>query len=308
MHLGLGLRLGGGSSGGASSSVAITAPVLARTSSAGASPLTWSTTIDGSVYAGYFWRLQVDQTSNAFGAITQEISQMITPSEIAALDGSFSSFLTPSGLYYMRIRVEIDDGASGPGSGTNSAWSNVLTDTIVTSVATFDPANKRTFVTLSGGNLIATVTANAGPSGTRATIEPTTNDTYFETIITKGGNANQHTYVGAVDSTFGITGSTVPGNTSGLGTCYRDDGVIYRNTGTQAVASYTTGDKIGVRINKSTKDVTYYKNGTLIATINNPSMTTFYGYAAGQDVNDSVTANFGATAFTHQPSGTSMYG
>ena len=113
-----------GTFGGASAAI-ITAPVLTRTSGAGAAPLTWTTAIDATVYAGYFWRLQVDQTSNAFGALTQDITQMITPSEIAALDGSFPTFSTPPfGLYYMRIRVEREDGQV-------SAWSNVLTDTIV---------------------------------------------------------------------------------------------------------------------------------------------------------------------------------
>lgn len=125
MYLGLGLRIGGvnttdGTGGGGGA--AINAPVLTQTSTAGANPFTWDTTIDATVYSGYFAQLQVD-TASDFASPDQDLLQMLTPSDIAAGDMTFTGFTTPTGALYMRMRFW--DGAS-----QYSAWSNTLNDTI----------------------------------------------------------------------------------------------------------------------------------------------------------------------------------
>lgn len=293
----------------------ITAPVLARTSPAGTSPLTWSTTIDATVYAGYFWRLQVDQTSNAFGAITQEISQMITPSEIVALDGSFPTFVQPSGLYYMRIRVEIDDGASGPGSGTNSAWSNVLTDTISaasTVWTTSTGASKSQYVTVSGSpQLVGTGTNGVGTNcPVRATAAKTGKKQFEVTYTTKV----QQIFVGLDDGTTTFGPGAIfpaPGKTNSLGIVAYTSGDIFKGgvavqTG---LAVWAQGDVITLEFDTAGGTAQFYRNGSAYGTqLTSLSFSSWYAYA-GTFSNDVLTANFGQNAFTHSlSSGYTAYG
>lgn len=278
----------------------INAPVLARTSAAGASPLTWTTTIDATVYAGYFWRLQVDQTSNAFGALTQDITQMITPSEIAALDGSFPTFLNPSGLYFMRIRVEREDGQVSP-------WSNVLTDTITAATTTLNPSDKDARVTLSNGNLSAQGTNGWNASScVRATARVVSGVKYYETTVDQFTN---NILIGVVDSPANAAFSVgfVPGNGNSLGASYRKDGTIYRNNGFQSNSSYTVGDVIGVKIDQPNNQVTFYKNGVAQGAAITLTIAEMWAFVSVFST-DKVTTNFGQSAFANLPSGASMYG
>lgn len=300
MFLGLGLRFGGSGVAGASGGSGITAPVLARTSSDGASPLTWTTTIDSTVYAGYFWRLQIDQTSSAFGAITQDITQMITPSEIAALDGSFPTFQNPSGLYYMRIRVEREDGQV-------SAWSNVLTDTISVATTTYNPSDKTTQAVLSNGNLTLKGTSGWNASSpARATAKAADGIRYYETTINTFVN---NILVGVVDKAANapLSSGFVPGNGNSLGASYRKDGTIYRNGSFESRASYTAGDVIGVKLDVANNQVTFYKNGTIQGSAITLTIAEMWAFGSCYST-DQITANFGQSAFANLPSGATMYG
>jgi hypothetical protein len=321
MYLGLGLRFGGANTtDGTGGGSGITAPVLARTSSDGASPLTWTTTIDDTVYAGYFWRLQVDQTSSAFGAITQDISQMITPSEIAALDGSFPTFIPPSGLYYMRIRVEIDDGASGPGSGTNSAWSNVLTDTITAASTTLSTSVKHRSLTLSGTpKLVATGLDWNAPQPVQATSSRTSAGGGFYgfevTYTTKfsGGKIFAGFADPAMTDYGAVSGFPEPGvaPNAALGMVAETGGQIKpSNTG---IATFAQGDIMGVWLRPGTGKMWISKNGTFLN--GDPvaqtggetlALSTFFP-VVGTFRADVLTCNFGQSAFANTPSGGSPW-
>lgn len=138
--------------------------VLTRTSSAGASPLTWDTAIDGTVYAGYFAQLQV-ATDSGFSSVTQDLTHILTADDLARTDLNVTSwgFTTPSGLYFLRMRVyyETDDGL-GNITSHYSAWSNVLTDTISAAPgtwATTTGANKSQYLPAPSGMAVT------GPGG-----------------------------------------------------------------------------------------------------------------------------------------------
>ncbi|TXH49279.1 MAG: hypothetical protein E6Q97_23025 [Desulfurellales bacterium] len=96
--------------------------MLTQTSTAGTAPFLWDTYLDSTVFSGYFAHLQV-ATDSGFVSVTQDMTQMITPSDLASGNIVFSGFTTPSGTFYVRMRIW--DGAS-----VYSSWSNTLAETI----------------------------------------------------------------------------------------------------------------------------------------------------------------------------------
>jgi hypothetical protein len=78
---------------------------------------------------------------------------------------------------------------------------------------------------------------------------------------------------------------------------YRNNGAIVgTNTSTTGVATYTTGDIIGVWF-KPDGSVSFYKNGTLQANRTDVPTGSLYPSATIGSSTDQLTANFGATAF-----------
>lgn len=140
MSFSIGSIAGGRRRGGGTSPV-ITAPVLTQTSTAGTSPFTWDEALDATAFAGLRRRLQVASDSG-FATLLYDLYKPITESETAGNDTIWGSGATDSpprdyttdaitylgslgGSIYVRERLERDD-------GVNSAWSNVLHDTINT--------------------------------------------------------------------------------------------------------------------------------------------------------------------------------
>lgn len=115
------------------------APVLTQTSTAGSAPFTWDETIDATSFAGIRRRLQVASDAG-FTTILYDLYKPLLEKEIAGNDAIWGSvsddpprdyatdvitYITNlAGSIYMRERLERDD-------GLNSAWSNVLHDTIL---------------------------------------------------------------------------------------------------------------------------------------------------------------------------------
>jgi hypothetical protein len=82
---------------------------------------------------------------------------------------------------------------------------------------------------------------------------------------------------------------------------YRNNGAIVgTNTSTTGVATYTTGDIIGVWF-KPDGSVSFYKNGTLQANRTDVPTGSLYPTATIGSSTDQLTANFGATAFNSLP-------
>lgn len=237
--------------------IALTAPALTRTSSAGAVPVTWDAT---NAVADYFARLQVDGNSD-FSSPEQDYTVLITGANMGDTDLLFPDFVQPSGTYYLRMRYERDDGVV-------SAWSNTLTDTIIaatTVLTSSDGVNKNQYATVSGSPALSW--ANSVDVGqhvfVRATADATV--TQYGFSITLAGLGTNFA-VGTDDGTTNAVGaasypnlSTISNNgvvlwRSGSGSGIRVDGADTA----LAVAPDTIGDEIIVEVNKGTGS-----NGTI---------------------------------------------
>lgn len=159
--------------------------------------------------------------------------------------------------------------------------------------ATWNPSDKGTEITLSGGNLVATHSGAVSYGGVRGTIDKSTGKWYWEVTVTTAGNV---TRIGAANATENI--NSAHGNNS----------VVYAatNEGVQnggvpwTGATYTTGDVLGFALDADANPKTFkaYKNNALQGTFtdiagdgNFPYLSFYSGGVA--------TANFGATSMTY---------
>ena len=160
----------------------------------------------------------------------------------------------------------------------------------VATYATWNPLDKVSNITLSGGDLTV---SGGGWSGVRGTISKSTGKWYFEVYC---NYANAGGYV-----MIGISTSSANLNTNGITTSswtYYDTGSIF-GYGSYG-ATYATGDTIGVAIDFDADTITFYKNntsqGTVSITASQVWFPSVFVYPPGN-----ITANFGATTFTYSP-------
>lgn len=180
---------------------------------------------------------------------------------------------------------------------------------------TWDPANKSSKITLSGGDLVATQNST-GVAGVRSVANHSTGKYYMEcTLTTKTGGADDDG-VGVVNASFTLGGSYV-GSTNNGAAVY-DGGSVYRSSGVVAtIASFATGNVVCMAIDTTARLAWWRTNG---GNWNNNgaadpatgangidiSVVTGALYAAveADTVNAVWTANFGATAYAQAvPSG-----
>lgn len=172
----------------------------------------------------------------------------------------------------------------------------MLASTALRLYATWNPSDKNSNVTLSGGNLIAS-TSTTNHCIFRATLGKSSGKWYWE--VTGSNN------IGISNVSQSLTTGQYPGGTvDSWG--YNQGGAFYtNNTGSGSPATYTpASDIIGVALDMDSGTVTFYKNnvsqgiaftgltGTLFP------MADVYSGIAGP-----CTANFGATALTYTPPG-----
>ncbi|MCD6066043.1 MAG: C-terminal target protein [Bacteroidetes bacterium] len=164
----------------------------------------------------------------------------------------------------------------------------------LTTYATWDPTTIVGALTLSAGNLHA-ATTSGNTQNVRGTIGVNSGKWYWENTLDAGGN--HATMMGVINT--------------GTGTRY----TYYTNTGLKYTnltpSSYsilsTTGDIIGVALDLTGNQLTFYKNGvsmglafTLPAGTYKPYI---YDASASANLNINITSNFGQTAFTSVPTG-----
>jgi TM2 domain-containing membrane protein YozV len=316
LGLAIGIRLSHFPSGTVTP-VTITAPTLTRTSSAGAAPLTFDTTLNASdTYAGDYLRVQVDGNSD-FSSPEQDILHHMSGSEITDgdIDLTADGFTTPTGLYYLRARVERDD-------GTVSGWCPTpLTDTIVSSVAVLSPTNgvhKSQYITLD--TPLQFHGADWGAlHGVEASIMGAAKGQFEFTINTFGDDIYVGMGVGSNGSNYTLaTFDGLPGvkNNYGFGIqFYRDD----PGTGLATLYTYNTfsqidlgsspqvGDVYTIRYDRTgggttgTVEVWRTRSGTTVqigSTITGIDVTFLqYAYGAAKNGSTQGTFNFGASAF-----------
>jgi len=195
----------------------------------------------------------------------------------------------------------------------------VLSTAAAAATTTWDPSNKSTKITLSGGNLIATSGASAGAAtAVRSVASHSTGKYYGEfTMTTK--TASDSTCIGLVNASYAIDGASFIGQTAnGMGYWDANEYVLNNlTTHPTGTATYTTGDVISMAVDTTARLVWFRKNGgNWIGTTSGDPAAGTNGFdisaltgalyaAVEEEVSGMVwTANFGATAYAQAvPSG-----
>lgn len=180
------------------------------------------------------------------------------------------------------------------------------------SFTTFDPSNKSTHITLSGGNLVATSGAGSGnATSVRSVASHTTGKFYCEFTLTTGSAGSDG--CGICNSSFVFDGPAFLGGNTAVGGSYFNDNSINGIAGITGAGTFTSGDVIGMAVDVGAALIWFRKNGGLwnADAVANPAIGTNGGgvSAAGAlfaavegEVSGNVwTANFGATAYAQTP-------
>ena len=231
------------------------------------------------------------QNSDAISSV----SLASTGAPSSAADGSYA--IVPSAAVF----------STGSASNYTITYVNgTLVVRDVPTAVTFDSATKNSFVTLSVGDLKASITtANGG--GAVSTTAKTTGKWYAEFTFNEWNSINSN-LIGIVDPAF--VAAQVTGNGGAMGgtnsyAYYSNNGNRY-SQGTSGAygASYTTGDIIGVAFDGDAHTITFYKNGASQGVLSSVTTTSYHVgvsniYANGGTT--SFTANFGASTFVYAP-------
>ena len=158
--------------------------------------------------------------------------------------------------------------------------------------AVWSSVSKSPDITLSGGNLTASIGVFGAYRSGAANMSKAAGKWYWEIHIDALGAAIQ-VGAGSLGSFAGAAGADANGCVYEITT----GKILNNDTTLTTVATSTTGDTIGVAIDVGT-NIKIYKNNTLLATI---STSVHLAPVVSLNSSDQVTANFGATAFTYTP-------
>lgn len=179
-----------------------------------------------------------------------------------------------------------------------------------TSFTTWNPADKGSGITLSGGNLTATMTANNNM--VRGVAGKSVGKWYFEARGATLNNTSQFN-VGIANSSAALSGNDLGEDTGGYG--YRANGTMNNNNGTlsPAPAAYAESNWVCVAFDGDNNKL-WVRNGSgnwnnqVIGSQNPATNTGGYAIAEGTffpafsgNSGDVCVANFGASAFTQTP-------
>lgn len=186
-------------------------------------------------------------------------------------------------------------------------------NSLPSAIASFDPSDTGSFITLSGGNLIATVNLSSGvppstpPYGanlTRGNLGMHDNKTYFEITILQSSRSifiGVQTLLNDLVHAPGI-GAGTGQSVNNSGTSYAPDANTFSDT-----FPFIAGDVIGVAVDVLGGSISFYKNGTLLETKTGITFgaagLAVYPVVALSGFEDAVLANFGQSAFAFSPPG-----
>jgi hypothetical protein len=172
-------------------------------------------------------------------------------------------------------------------------------------MTTWNPADKEAVVTLSGGNLTATLATNLTHGGVRSTTSKAAGKVVFEMTVTALSFAND-IGIGLFLAGDAMT-SAYPGD-DGIGIGYSNDGDIGVEGANSGGASYANGAVIMVAADFDNLLVYFAKDGSWqnsadpgagTGGISFSSNTWFAAWGGSRSGNSVAgTTNFGATAFT----------
>jgi hypothetical protein len=161
---------------------------------------------------------------------------------------------------------------------------------------TWNPADKDSGVTLSGGNLSTSISAPTSTSNARGTVGKSSGKWYWEITCTLGGNNG---LVGVANATASLTSALGQDANSWA---YSGNGGIVAGGVTTSAPTWTTGDVIGVQLNMDAGTVSFFKNGTAVGTFSGLTGTIYAAIGQTAAFTFNATANFAGT-FTYSVDG-----
>lgn len=171
-------------------------------------------------------------------------------------------------------------------------------------MTTWNPADKASTINLSAGDLTAVQVDIGGNSGGTAGKVRSTEygvvGQFFE-ITANVVNTGSPEAVAAVGVASATASLVVPLDNAGALLWFSDGWVLGPGVNTNIGTGWVATDVVGVEYHGAT-DIRFYKNGTLTYTFTGtPPATNLYAMALLWTAGDQVTANFGATAWAHDP-------
>jgi hypothetical protein len=240
--------------------------------------------------------------------------QQLTPSSFGQTDPSTpsSGIWVPkayTGTYgtngfYLKFANSASLGTDSSGNGNNWTVNNLTsvdqtTDTPTNNFCTLNPLYY-SGSQMTEGNLQFSASGSWTPA--LSTINPSTGKWYAEFKITQ--TSSNGVYIGVTPSNIYWTSSISASirTLSNSGTWYGSDGQKYVDgTGTSYGATFTTGDIIGVALDKTNNTIIFYKNGSSQGSLNLTSSTNSGDVSLAEDLYPyptTVQANFGSPNYS----------
>jgi len=202
-------------------------------------------TLSGDLVVGDTVRFQYSTSSGFAGA--SELTNTIDAAEDTANLITFTTGALALGTWYFRARIE------RPVNG-NSGWSNTVTDTIISSgsTMTWNPADGGApNIVLSGGDLVATMSASATTRACRATGGQSTGKWYWEVVLTTEAS-------GGGNMCAGISYTGMAGNLIGFGTdtiAILNQNAVFRNSSSLGAATgdWSNGENVSFALDLTNK-------------------------------------------------------
>lgn len=167
------------------------------------------------------------------------------------------------------------------------------------SYAVYNPSDKSTNITLSGGNLVAQSTSAATDYQVRTTLSKSSGKWYWENTFVRGTPSDPFFVIGGLSKRT-ETVNAYTGFTNGC--CITTDGQVWVNgVGTPTFTAWTDGQVAGFAWDAGAGTLQVYRNNSLLGTVaSGMSGTYFIGTGTFQTLG-TTTTNFGASALTYTP-------
>lgn len=171
-------------------------------------------------------------------------------------------------------------------------------------VTTWNPSDKSSLITLSGGDLTAERSAGGSFAGVRSTTSKTTGKHHFEvTAVVLPSGSGPYAYCGVANAVFDMTTNPAFGDyTNNIafragGAVFAGGDAVYSNPAT----AFTTGETIAIEVDVDAKTFDVYVDGAWRGPFSYSFTGAVFAFFETFAFADKVTVNFGASAFLITP-------